>query len=86
MNEYDYFHLKDKLNGMTRKMEAKKSEVDWGKVNRATEIPRTYEIQTAAGGYIYKMYKPSEFKKHWEKHKSKGWVTCRRVISSGNWD
>lgn len=36
-----------------------------------TEVPRTYEITTPAGGHFFKMYKPTEARKIFRK---KGWT------------
>lgn len=48
---------------MTFKNDSKTVAVDWNAVNIATEITRTYEIHLNAGGIMFKMYKPSIFKK-----------------------
>ena len=45
---------------MTGKSDGMKAKVDGEKVNKATEIMRTYEIELKTGGIIFKMYKPSE--------------------------
>lgn len=48
---------------MTGKTDGMKAKVDWEKVNKATEIKRTYEIELKSGGIIFKQYKPSEMNK-----------------------
>ena len=45
---------------MVRKNDARGTKVDWAKVEKATEYPRTYEITLPSGGIIFKMYKKSE--------------------------
>lgn len=64
---------------MTRKTDAKDTNVDWNAVELATEIARTYEVELFSGGIIFKQYKPSfvkelirEYPKHkcWSKWKS----------------
>ena len=47
---------------MARKLDSKDAKVDWEAVELATEIARTYEIETVYGGTIFKQYKPSIMK------------------------
>lgn len=55
---------------MVTKLEAKTANVDWDKINKATEVRRTYLCWDKDGHEFYKMYKPSEAGKIF---KSKGW-------------
>lgn len=67
---------------MTFKSDARGVKVDWEKVALATEIARTYEITLESGGIIFKMYKPSEFKKiraNKNDPRLKKWVKVRLV-------
>ena len=49
---------------MITKLQAKDAKVDWDRVNKLTEIRRTYLVRTKDGREFFKMYKPSEVKKH----------------------
>lgn len=55
---------------MITKSEAAGAKVDWGKVNHATEVNRTYLVTDRFGNQFYKMYKPSVAAKIF---KEKGW-------------
>ena len=55
---------------MITKSEASGTNVDWGKVNQATEVNRTYLVTDQFGNKFYKMYKPSVAEKIF---KEKGW-------------
>ena len=48
---------------MTTKTDAQGVNVDWQKVELATEVPRTYLITNKHGCEFFKMYKPSEAKR-----------------------
>ena len=56
---------------MTTKTDAQGVNVDWQKVELATEVPRTYLITDKHGREFFKMYKPSEAKKIF---KVEGWT------------
>ena len=47
---------------MITKKNAINAHVDWNKVEKATEIQRTYQLTNMGGvpGIIFKMYKPSQ--------------------------
>ena len=56
---------------MTTKTDAQGVNVDWQKVELATEVPRTYLITDKHGREFFKMYKPSEAKRIF---KLEGWT------------
>lgn len=45
---------------MTTRCQATNSDVDWTEVELATEVRRTYLVRDANGREFFKMYKPSE--------------------------
>lgn len=56
---------------MTSKLDAANAVVDWDKVEKATEVPRTYLVRDHLGKEFFKMYKPSQAKTIF---KTKGWT------------
>lgn len=56
---------------MVTRMSAKGAKVDWKAVELATEVKRTYLVRNQEGREFFKMYKPSEAQKIFEKN---GWV------------
>lgn len=63
---------------MVTKMQAQGAKVDWDAVERATEKRRTYHVRYSDGREVFKMYKPSEAKKIWEKDKQK--ITYMQMV------
>lgn len=57
---------------MITKLDAKDAKVDWNKVNKATEVPRTYLVKDMFGKEFYKMYKPSEANRIFKQNKWTG--------------
>ena len=59
---------------MTTKLESSGANIDWDKVEKATEVPRTYLVKDRFGNEFFKMYKPSEAKTIFKKHKWTGTI------------
>ena len=55
---------------MVTKADVKNVNVDWDKINKATEVRRTYLVRDKDGHEFFKMYKPSEVGKIF---KERGW-------------
>ena len=64
---------------MTRKTDAKNTNVDWNAVELATEIARTYEVELFSGGIIFKQYKPSFVHGLRENFKHKCWSKWKSI-------
>ena len=57
---------------MITKLDVGDYVVDWDKVNKATEVARTYLITDNKGREFYKMYKPSEANRIFKQNKWTG--------------
>ena len=62
---------------MITKAESSGATVDWDKIERATEVNRTYLVKDKFGNEFFKMYKPSEAQKIF---KNRGW--SGKIVSS----
>ncbi len=73
------------LGKRTTKNTARGAKINWDAVEKATEIARSYEIQTIGGGIIFHMYKPSEVKDMLQKgiDKARGWKSITLVGVKG---
>ncbi len=56
---------------MITKADTANVTIDWDKVERETEVPRTYFVHDGYGHRFFKMYKPSEAEKIFE---ANGWT------------
>lgn len=68
---------------MVTKMQAKGAEVDWKRVDQATEVKRTYLVRDRLGREFFKMYKPSEARAYFKATGCTGQIVSTLNRSAG---